>query len=150
MPLIKRALACEDIGCFALTELTHGTNAQMIQTTATYDPKSKCFWINSMSERAMKFWIGGASQFANMTLLWANLIVDGKNYGPHGFAIQIRDNSNMRVLPGVIIGDCGAKYGYDGVGILFIILKKNRQWLDYFPEFQSPKRDPSQQDHGCQ
>jgi hypothetical protein len=98
----------------------------------------------------MKFWIGGAAQFANMTLLWANLIVDGKNYGPHGFAIQIRDNSNMRVLPGVIIGDCGAKYGYDGVGILFLILKKNRQWLDHFPEFQSPKRDPSQQDHGRQ
>ena len=112
-------MACEDIGCFALTELTHGTNAQMIQTTATYDPNTKSFWVNSMSERAMKFWIGGAAQFANVCLLWANLIVGKKNYGPHGFAIQIRDNSNHRVLPGVIIGDCGAKYGYDGIGILF-------------------------------
>ena len=72
-----------------------------------------------MSERAMKFWIGGAAQFANVCLLWANLIVGKKNYGPHGFAIQIRDNSNHRVLPGVIIGDCGAKYGYDGIGNLF-------------------------------
>ena len=73
-----------------------------------------------MSERAMKFWIGGASQFANMAVVMANLIVLGKDYGPHAFVVQLRDDYNHRINPGVIIGDCGPKYGYEAIGKIFI------------------------------
>ena len=73
-----------------------------------------------MSERAMKFWIGGASQFANMSVIMANLIVGGKDYGPHGFVIKLRDNSNHRLEPGIVIGDCGPKYGNEMIGNILI------------------------------
>lgn len=39
----------------------------------------------------MKFWIGALASTANMTITWAQLIIDGVNYGPHAFLMQIRD-----------------------------------------------------------
>jgi acyl-CoA oxidase len=53
--------AQSDVGCFALTELGHGSNVRSIQTTAHYDPKREEFILNTPSDLAMKFWIGGAS-----------------------------------------------------------------------------------------
>lgn len=123
---VDRALSATDLACFGLTELTHGTNAQGIQTTATYDVENQCFWVNSSSERAMKFWIGGAAQTANMTVIFANLIVKNKDYGPHAFVFPLRDSSNHRVNPGIIIGDCGSKYCYDGVDNGWIIFRNTR------------------------
>ena len=51
----------KDFGCFALTELGHGSNVKGIQTTAHYDPKTKEFAINTPVELATKIWIGGAA-----------------------------------------------------------------------------------------
>ena len=85
-----------------------------------YDVESESFWLNSMSERAMKFWIGGASEHANMAVVMANLVVSGKDYGPHAFVVQIRDDSNHRLNAGIVIGDCGPKYGYEAIGKFFI------------------------------
>lgn len=69
-----------DIGCFALTELGHGSNVRGILTTAHYDAAREEFIINSPSDLAMKFWIGGAAKTSNMAVVCAQLILkDGKS-----------------------------------------------------------------------
>jgi len=60
---------------------------------------------------AMKFWIGGASRTATVSAVFANLIIDGKNEGPHVFIVPLRDRHTYNVLPNIIIGDCGKKVG---------------------------------------
>jgi acyl-CoA oxidase len=85
---------CEDgtdLGCFGLTELGHGSNVRGIDTTATYDHSTKEFILHTPTEKAMKFWIGGAGKSSNTSVIFAQLIVDGKSHGPHAFVVNIRD-----------------------------------------------------------
>ena len=115
-----------DIGCFALTELSHGSNARGIETTATYDKASKEFIINTPRQEDMKFWIGGAAKSAHIAVVFAQLIVEGKKYGPHAFVVPIRDRQHHLPLPGIILGDCGKKIGKEGVDNGFIIFNHVR------------------------
>ena len=61
----------EDIGCFALTELGHGSNVRGIQTTAHYDKETEEFILNTPNDTAMKFWIGGAAKTATISVVFA-------------------------------------------------------------------------------
>jgi acyl-CoA oxidase len=74
----------------------------------------------------MKFWIGNAAQTANMAIVFANLIVKGKDYGIHPFIVEIRDSNSHNVLPGITIGDCGDKFGLKGVDNGFLIFRNVR------------------------
>ena len=42
----------------------------------------------------------------------AQLIIEGKNYGPHPFVCQIRDLGTHMPLEGIYVGDVGPKLGY--------------------------------------
>ena len=50
----------------------------------------------------------------SVVVVFARLIVNGKNEGLHGVLVRIRDN-NMKVMPGVTVEDMGHKMGLNGV-----------------------------------
>lgn len=104
----------DDFGCFALTELGHGSNVRGIETRATFDHSKQSFVINTPSDRAQKYWIGGASESATFSVVFAQLSLAGQSHGIHVFIVRLRD-ANGRVAPGVTIADCGAKAGLNGV-----------------------------------
>lgn len=101
-------------GCFGMTELAHGSNVAGLETTATFDQKTKEFEINTPHLGATKWWIGGAAHSANHCVVYARLIVSGKDYGVKTFVVPIRDR-NHNLHSGVAIGDIGAKMGRDGI-----------------------------------
>ncbi|CAK9172865.1 unnamed protein product [Ilex paraguariensis] len=109
-------------GCFAMTELGHGSNVRGIETITTYDSNTGEFVINTPCESAQKYWIGGAANHATHTIVFSQLNIDGKNQGVHAFIAQIRD-SDGNVCPNIRISDCGHKIGLNGVD-------NGRIWFD--------------------
>lgn len=49
---------------------------------------------------------------ANHAVVMAQLIIDGKGYGPHPFVVQVRDLKTHEPLENVHVGDIGPKFGY--------------------------------------
>lgn len=105
-------------GCYAQTELGHGSNVQGLETTATYQPESKTFVLQSPGLTAMKWWIGGLGRTADHAVVMAQLHTpDGKNgslvkRGPFPFVVPLRDVKTRELLPGRTIMDIGPKAGY--------------------------------------
>lgn len=117
---IDRAYKLQEIGCFAMTELGHGSNVSSLETTATYHKASHTFTINSPTRTASKWWIGAAGKTATMSVVFAQLIIDNHNHGVHGFLVSIR-NADYSAIEGVTVGDCGPKLSLNGVDNGFII-----------------------------
>ncbi|CEP62926.1 acyl-CoA oxidase LALA0_S06e07096g [Lachancea lanzarotensis] len=112
----KGALFLKGIyGCFAMTELGHGSNVAQLQTRAIYDPKTESFVVNTPDLPATKWWIGGAAHSATHATVYARLIVEGKDYGVKTFVVPLRDPETFQLLAGVFIGDIGTKMGRDGI-----------------------------------
>ncbi|GMT22496.1 hypothetical protein PFISCL1PPCAC_13793, partial [Pristionchus fissidentatus] len=107
--IAERARRNEIIGCFSMTELSHGSDTEHIQTTATYEKGELVF--NTPHVGAMKVWCGNLALSANYAVVFAQLHVGGKREGVHGFVIQVRDEKTHRTLPGIRIGDMGEKPG---------------------------------------
>ena len=106
----------EKVGCFGLTELGYGNNAVEMETTATYDPDTKEFIINTPSTKAQKYWITNGAVHAHYCVVFARLIMpDGTNQGLHGFLVPIRNKETMEVNKNVKIWDMGYKIGLNGI-----------------------------------
>lgn len=109
-------------GCFAMSELGHGSNVRGVETVTTYDSNTGEFVINTPCESAQKYWIGGAANHATHTVVFSQLNVNGSKEGVHAFIAQIRD-SNGNICPNIRIADCGHKIGLNGVD-------NGRIWFD--------------------
>jgi len=100
MYLCRRAFEMKDYGCFALTELGHGSNANGILTTAVYEHSTRSFVLSSPTQLAAKFWIGAAGKTANMAAVLAHLIVGGVNHCLHAFVLPIRHTRRTSLCQG--------------------------------------------------
>lgn len=102
------------LGCFAMTEHGHGSDVAALHTTATFDPATDEFVINTPTDAARKEYIGNAARDGRMAVVFAQLETGGESHGVHAFLVPIRD-AGGRPLPGVRIEDCGFKAGLNGV-----------------------------------
>ncbi|KAF9897129.1 acyl-coenzyme A oxidase, partial [Lobosporangium transversale] len=100
------------IGCYAQTELGHGSNLSNLETTATFIKETDEWEINSTTFTAAKWWIGGLGTICTHAVVQAKLIIDGKDYGAHVFVVPIRSLEDHKPFPGIEVGDIGPKaYG---------------------------------------
>lgn len=112
--VLPKALDCSLPGCFAMTESDHGSDVQALETTATYDRDTDELVVNTPHPGAQKEYIGNAARDGRMAAVFAQLHVGGTNQGVHCILVPIRDAAGS-ALPGISIGDCGAKMGLPGV-----------------------------------
>ncbi len=122
-PLVK---SLKMTGCYAQTELGHGSFVQGIETTATFDKATQEFVINTPTITATKFWPGDMSKFSNHAVVFAKLIIEGKAYGAHAFMVQTRNLETWELLPGIECGDIGPKFGYNSKDNGYMLFKNVR------------------------
>ncbi|XP_072944483.1 peroxisomal acyl-coenzyme A oxidase 3-like isoform X2 [Epargyreus clarus] len=140
-------------GCFALTEVAHGSNAKGMRTTATYSPEKKQFVLHSADFEAAKFWVGSLGKCATHAVVYAMLISKGKNHGLHTFVVPIRDPKTLKPYPGVVVGDIGEKIGLNGVDNGFVLFNNyhipkesaldKHGGVDDNGDYKTPFKDPS-------
>jgi len=149
---VRKIIDLELLGCFAMTETGHGSDVQSIETTASYDPATEEFVINSPTPSSRKDYIGGAAQTARVAAVFAQLITGGTNHGVHCLVVPIRDEDGND-LPGVTTSDCHYKGGLPGVDngrIMFDHVRVPREnllnkYADVAPDgrYTSPIENPN-------
>ena len=109
VPLCKQMKV---FGCYAQTELGHGSDVRSLETTAHFDEKEDSFVLNSPTLTSAKFWPGSLGKSANHAMVFAQTLVKGKHIGLQSFIVPIRDFDNHAALPGITVGDIGPKLGF--------------------------------------
>ncbi|MCU6480190.1 acyl-CoA dehydrogenase family protein [Arthrobacter sp. A2-55] len=108
-------MSLETPGCFAMTEIGHGSDVASIATTATYDPATEEFTINTPFRAAWKEFIGNAAVDGLAAVVFAQLVTRGVNHGVHAFYVELRDPATKEFLPGVGGIDDNIKGGLNGI-----------------------------------
>uniref|UniRef100_A0A2A4IZR4 Acyl-coenzyme A oxidase n=1 Tax=Heliothis virescens TaxID=7102 RepID=A0A2A4IZR4_HELVI len=123
---MNRASKMEIIGTYAQTELGHGTFIRGLETTATYDPKTEEFVMHSPTLTSYKWWPGSLAHTANYCVVMAHLYSQGNSCGIQPFIIQLRDEETHMPLPGIKLGEIGAKLGFNTVNNGFLGFENHR------------------------
>lgn len=108
------AIAVRLPGCFAMTELGHGSDVQSIETTITWLPDTGEFEVHSPHPESAKAYIGNAGLHGRMAAVFGQLMVNEEHQGVHVVLVPIRDETGAD-LPGITTGDQGLKGGLLGV-----------------------------------
>ena len=111
---LPAAMSLEMPGAFAMTEIGHGSDVASIATTATYDPDTDEWVINTPFRAAWKDYLGNAALHGRAATVFAQLITKGVNYGVHAIYVPIRDEDG-KLLPGIQSEDDGIKGGLNGI-----------------------------------
>lgn len=117
---LNDSLNLKIVGCYAQTELGHGSNVAGLETTATLDLETDEFVINCPNIEATKFWPGDMGMTANSAVVYANLMIKNRSYGVQPFFVPLRDLKTHKDLPGITSGDLGPKMGFES---------KENSWL---------------------
>jgi acyl-CoA oxidase len=107
-------MSLEVPGAFAMTETGHGSDVASVATTATYDPETEEFVIDTPFRGAWKDYLGNAGKDGIAAVVFAQLITKNINHGVHAFYVPIRDE-NGDFLPGIGGEDDGIKGGLNGI-----------------------------------
>src|SRR5690606_17321560 len=83
-------MSLEIPGAFAMTEIGHGSDVAAAATTATYDPETEEFVINTPFRAATKEYLGNAALHGVAATVFAQLITNGVNHGVHCFYVPLR------------------------------------------------------------
>ena len=75
------------VGCYAQTELGHGSNVAGLETTATFDKIKDEFILHTPTVTATKFWPGSLGRFGNHAVVFARLIVEENDFGVQPFLV---------------------------------------------------------------
>jgi len=111
--LLPGIMSLEVPGAFAMTETGHGSDVAAIGTTATYDPATDEFVIQTPFRAAWKDYLGNAALHGTAAVVFAQLIVNGTNHGVHALYVPIRDQNGF--LAGIGGEDDGPKGGLNGI-----------------------------------
>ncbi|KAF5278463.1 hypothetical protein FQA39_LY05952 [Lamprigera yunnana] len=114
------------LSALALTEVSHGSDAKNMRTTATYDRQTQEFVINTPDFQAAKCWVGNLGKTCTVVLLFAQLYTNDQCHGLHAFVVPVRDPKTLLPYPGIIVGDIGEKIGLHGIDNGFIMFQNYR------------------------
>ena len=80
------------VGCYAQTEIGHGSDVQKLETEVVYNPNEECFIVNTPTIKAIKFWPGDLGKMASHAIFHGRLISNGKDHGVHAFNYKVELN----------------------------------------------------------
>src|SRR5690606_6902509 len=103
--LLPGIMSAEVPGCFAMTEIGHGSDVSSIDTTATYAPAAQEFVRHTPFRAAWKAFIGNAADHGLAAVVFAQLITAPAgsapvNHGVHAFYVPLRGEDGQ-FLPGI-------------------------------------------------